>query len=59
MGIGEYNFDDFDFKKGNIVIDIGGKIRMTSIYLIKKFLFIKIFSFEPERLNYNFLKYLN
>jgi FkbM family methyltransferase len=53
----EYNFDFFDFKPGDIVIDIGGNIGMVSILLAKKFPFLKIYAFEPVRQSYeNFLR---
>ena len=53
----EYDFTNIDFKEGDCVIDIGGNIGMISIYLAKKFPFLKIYAFEPVRENYeNFLK---
>ena len=46
-----------DFKEGDIVIDIGANVGMVSILLAKKFPFIKIYSFEPLKENYdNFIK---
>lgn len=52
-----YNFDAIDFKDGDVVIDIGGNIGMVSIYLAKKYPFLKIYAFEPVKQNYeNFLK---
>ncbi len=53
----EYNFENIDFKEGDSVIDIGGNIGMISIFLAKKYPFIKIYAFEPVKQNYeNFLK---
>lgn len=53
----EYNFKDINFKKGDCVIDIGGNVGMISIFLAKKFPFLKIYAFEPVKENYeNFLK---
>jgi len=53
----EYNFDNKNFEKGDLVIDIGGNIGMISIFLAKKYPFLKIYSFEPLRQNYkNFMK---
>ena len=53
----EYNLNNIDFKEGDIVIDIGGNVGMVSIYLAKKYPFLKIYSFEPLKQNYeNFLK---
>ena len=52
-----YNFDSIDFKDGDVVIDIGGNVGIVSIYLAKKYPFIKIYAFEPVKQNYeNFLK---
>lgn len=54
--IDTYNFDTINFENGDIVIDIGGNIGMISIFLAKKYPFLKIFSFEPVKQNYdNFL----
>ena len=51
------NMFNIDFKEGDIVIDIGANIGMVSILLAKKFPFIKIYSFEPVKTNYdNFVK---
>lgn len=53
----DYNFDSIDFKDGDVVIDIGGNIGTVSIYLAKKYPFLKIYAFEPVKQNYeNFLK---
>lgn len=52
----EYDFKNIDFKPGDKVIDIGGNIGMVSIYLAKKYPFLKIYAFEPVTQNYeNFL----
>jgi len=47
-----YRFDVIDFKPGDIVIDIGANIGTTSLYLAKKFPFIKIISIEPIPITY-------
>lgn len=52
----EYDFKNFNFKKGDVVIDIGGNIGMVSIYLAKKFPFLKIYAFEPVKQNYENFK---
>lgn len=52
----EYDFKNFDFKKGDCVIDIGGNIGMVSIYLAKKYPFLKIYAFEPVHQNYKNFK---
>ncbi|TXJ56789.1 FkbM family methyltransferase [Brachyspira aalborgi] len=52
----EYDFN-IDFKEGDIVIDIEANVGMVSILLAKKFPFLKIYSFEPLKENYdNFIK---
>ncbi len=56
LGKAPYDFDTINFKSGDIVIDIGGNIGITAIYLLKKFPFLKIYSFEPIKLNYNNFK---
>ena len=43
----DYNFDSIDFKDGDVVIDIGGNIGMVSIYLAKKYPFLKIYALNP------------
>ncbi|MDR2251921.1 MAG: FkbM family methyltransferase [Endomicrobium sp.] len=53
----EYKLNDIDFKPNDIVIDIGGNVGIVSIYLAKKYPFLKIYSFEPVKCNYdNFLE---
>lgn len=52
-----YGFNEIDFKENDIVIDIGANIGIVSIYLAKKYPFLKIYSFEPFRTNYeSFIK---
>lgn len=48
----QYNFDKIDFKEGDVVIDIGANVGMVSIYLAKKYPFLKIYAFEPVKQNY-------
>ena len=48
----EYNFKKLNFKEGDVVVDIGGNIGMVSIYLAKKFPFLKIYAYEPVKQNY-------
>lgn len=50
--IEQYNFDKINFKEGDIVIDIGANVGMVSIYLAKKYPFLKIYAFEPIKQNY-------
>lgn len=52
-----YNFENINFKEGDIVVDIGGNVGMISIFLAKLYPFLKIYAFEPVRENYeNFIK---
>lgn len=48
-----YDFAKLNFKEGDTVIDIGANIGMVSIFLAKKFPFLKIYSFEPVSQNYH------
>lgn len=48
----EYYFDNIGFQPGDIVIDIGANVGMVSIFLAKKYPFLKIYSYEPVYLNY-------
>lgn len=53
----DYDFQNIYFKEGDIVIDIGANVGMVSILLAKQFPFLKIYSFEPLKENYdNLLK---
>jgi FkbM family methyltransferase len=47
-----YLFSEIEFAPGDCVIDIGGNIGMVSIYLAKKYPFLKIYAFEPVKANY-------
>ena len=49
----EYDFSKIDFKEGDIVIDIGANVGIISIYLAKKYPFLKIYSFEPVKENFD------
>lgn len=49
----EYNFDNIQFSSDGKVLDIGGNIGIISIYLAKKYPFLKIYAFEPVRENYD------
>jgi FkbM family methyltransferase len=50
-----YKTSKISFKEGDIVFDIGANIGMVSIYLAKKYPFLKIYSFEPVPENYSSL----
>lgn len=47
-----YQVNDIGFEPGDIVLDLGGHVGMFSIYLAKKFPFVRIYSFEPSLANY-------
>jgi FkbM family methyltransferase len=40
------------FRAGDTVIDVGAHVGVVSIYLAKKFPFIKVYAIEPDPLNY-------
>lgn len=48
-----YYLSEINFKENDIVIDIGGNIGVFGIYLAKKYPFLKIYSFEPCKENYD------
>ena len=47
-----YGLSQIDFKENDIVIDIGANIGMVSLYLAKRYPFLKIYSFEPFKASY-------
>ena len=50
-----YDFNNINFQPGDTVVDIGANIGLVSIYLAKKYPFLKIYAFEPCRENYEHL----
>lgn len=50
-----YKLEELRFGKNDVVIDIGANIGTVSIYLAKKFPFLKIYAFEPSVKTYDFL----
>lgn len=53
----EYKLKNINFKEGDVVVDIGANVGCVSIYLAKKYPFLKIYSFEAHPINYqNLLK---
>jgi FkbM family methyltransferase len=56
IGRNSYDFSNMDFKEGDVVIDIGGNVGMVSIFLAKKFPFLKIYAFEPVKENFENFK---
>ena len=52
-----YSLNQIEFKPNDIIIDIGANIGIVSIYLAKKYPFLKIYSYEPLKTNYeSFIK---
>lgn len=49
----EYGIRKMNFKDGDVVIDIGANVGCVSIWLAKKFPFLKIFSFEAHPVNFD------
>ena len=49
----EYNFENINFSTGDQVVDIGANVGIISIYLAKKYPFLKIYAFEPVKRNYD------
>ena len=53
----EYKLKNIDFKPGDVVIDIGANVGCVSVFLAKKFPYLKIYSYEAHPVNYkNLLK---
>ena len=47
-----YGLDAIPFQPGDVVIDIGAHVGMVSMYLAKRWPFLRIDAFEPYRPNY-------
>lgn len=52
-GFDEYGLKQMEFKPEDVIIDIGANIGCVSIYLAKKYPFLKILSFEAHPFNYS------
>ena len=52
MQADDYRLREIHFDEGDIVIDIGAHIGLFSIYLAKRWPFLKIFAFEPFPANF-------
>lgn len=53
----EYGLRKMKYNSGDVIIDIGANVGSVSLYLGKKYPFLKIFSFEAHPINYeNLLK---
>lgn len=51
-----YGINNINFNENDVIIDLGGHVGMFTIYLSKKYPNIKIYTFEANPLNFNFLK---
>lgn len=51
-----YNIENIPFEPNDVIIDIGGHVGIVSIYLAKKYPFLKIYTFEPNYNNYHNLQ---
>jgi len=47
-----YRLKEIGFAPGDVVIDLGGHVGIVSIYLAKKYPFLKIYAYEPAPDNY-------
>jgi FkbM family methyltransferase len=47
-----YGIEQISFLEGDVVVDIGGHVGMFSIYLARRFPYVKIYAFEPIPQNY-------
>lgn len=47
-----YNIESIEFSPNDIVIDIGAHVGVVSIYIAKRFPFVKIYAYEPIPDNY-------
>jgi FkbM family methyltransferase len=47
-----YGFERIPFEAGDVVIDIGAHVGLVSIYLAKRWPFLRIHAFEPHPTNY-------
>ncbi len=49
---GDYNLSSIDFRDGDFVVDVGGNIGITAIYLAKKYPGLRVYAYEPLLDNY-------
>src|SRR6516164_398789 len=47
-----YGMESIPFEPGDIVIDVGAHIGLVSVYLAKRFPFLRIYAFEPHPVNH-------
>lgn len=47
-----YDLDSIPFQAGDVAIDIGAQVGIVSIYLAKRYPFLKIYAFEPVPVNF-------
>lgn len=50
---GCYGLDAIRFRPGDVVIDIGAHVGLVSCYLARRYPFLKIYTFEPFKANYD------
>jgi hypothetical protein len=46
VGQGAYDFSDIEFRPGDVVVDAGAHVGVVSIYLAKRFPFLRILAYE-------------
>lgn len=51
-----YDLDSIPFKQDDVVIDIGAHVGIVSIYLAKRYPFLKIYAYEPVTENFRRLE---
>jgi len=56
MGDDYYLSQTAIFREGDTVVDVGAHIGVVSIYLAKKYPFIRVYAVEPEPMNYGCLQ---
>jgi FkbM family methyltransferase len=54
--LGPYQLDTIPFKDGDVVLDIGAHKGILAIYMAKRWPGLRIFSFEPEPINFRALE---
>lgn len=52
---GTYGLHEIEFRPGDVVIDVGAHVGVVSIWLAKKYPFLKILAFEPWAENFRHL----
>jgi FkbM family methyltransferase len=52
----DYRLKEISFQPGDIVVDIGAHVGMFSIFVAKRYPFVKVYAFEPIRSNFEHLR---